>query len=223
MSWVSPQNDDDDDDDGFGRPRPFETSDGESLDGSFEQAHLTAGFEPPAAALSATEAPDPALAATAIAATAAVESPAAEGAASTESVSTSGGQAAVKPFILPAVVQCPVIAIIQGARGAVLGFGFGAITGVWQGYQFGARGVPLLQAATVTACRSAGSFGGFLGVFSGVRCGAAAARGRNDLLNVGIAGAAAGATGTLRSRNPSIIAGSAAVGGALMMFTESMH
>ena len=52
MSWVSPQNDDDDDDDGFGRPRPFETSDGESLDGSFEQAHLTAGFEPPAAALS---------------------------------------------------------------------------------------------------------------------------------------------------------------------------
>ena len=129
----------------------------------------------------------------------------------------------VADVLLPAVVQCPVIAIIQGVRGAVLGFGFGAITGIWQGAQFGARGLPLLQAATATACGSAGSFGGFLGVSSGVRCGAAAARGRSDLLNVGIAGAAAGAAGTLRSRNPCLVAGSAAVGGALMIFMESIQ
>ena len=86
--------------------------------------------------------------------------------------------------------------------------------GAWQAYQFGARGAPLAQATGLAASASARSFGGFLGVCAGASCMLAAARGKADIWNVIASGAAAGTFGTLKTRNPAFIAGSAAVGAA---------
>ena len=41
-------------------------------------------------------------------------------------------------IVLPASVQCPIVTIYSAPRGGLLGFGFGAISGAWQAYQFGA-------------------------------------------------------------------------------------
>ena len=41
-------------------------------------------------------------------------------------------------IVLPASVQCPIVTIYSALRGGLLGFGFGAISGAWQAYQFGA-------------------------------------------------------------------------------------
>ena len=92
--------------------------------------------------------------------------------------------------------------------------------GAWQAYQFGARGAPLAQATGLAASASARSFGGFLGVYAGANCTLTAARGKADIWNVIASGAAAGTFGTLKTRNPAFIAGSAAVGAALMGFME---
>ena len=78
--------------------------------------------------------------------------------------------------------------------------------GAWQAYQFGARGAPLAQATGLAASASARSFGGLLG--------------KADIWNVITSGAVAGTFGTLKTRNPAFIAGSAAVGAALMGFME---
>ena len=68
------------------------------------------------------------------------------------------------------------------------------------------------------------SFGGFLGVYSGVKCSLVVARGgTGDVLNAGVAGALAGRIGTLRTRNPAVIAGSAALSGGLMMVIEGIQ
>jgi len=87
-------------------------------------------------------------------------------------------------------------------------------------HQFGTRGAPLAQATGLAALASARSFGGFLGVYAGAKCALAAARGKADIWNVIASGAAAGTFGTLKTRNPAFIAGSAAVGAALMGFME---
>ena len=85
---------------------------------------------------------------------------------------------------------------------------------VAQAHQFGTRGAPLAQATGLAASASARSFGGFLGVYAGANCTLAAARGKADIWNVIASGAAAGTFGTLKTRNPAFIAGSAAVGAA---------
>jgi len=68
------------------------------------------------------------------------------------------------------------------------------------------------------------SFGGFLGAYSGIKCSLVVARGgKMDVLNAGVAGAIAGSIGTLRTRNPAMIAGSAAVTGCIMMVVEGVQ
>ena len=57
-------------------------------------------------------------------------------------------------------------------------------------------------------------------MYAGANCTLAAARGKADIWNVIASGAAAGTFGTLKTRNPAFIAGSAAVGAALMGFME---
>lgn len=68
------------------------------------------------------------------------------------------------------------------------------------------------------------SFGGFLGAYSGVKCSLAVARGgKQDLLNSGLAGALAGSIGSLRTRNPAMIGGAAALSGCLMMVIDGLQ
>ncbi len=67
------------------------------------------------------------------------------------------------------------------------------------------------------------SFGGYLGAFNGVKCSMVVARGgKKDLLNTATGGAVAGSLSTLRTRNPAVIAGSAALGAGLMVVLESL-
>jgi hypothetical protein len=52
---------------------------------------------------------------------------------------------------------------------------------------------------------------------------AVARGGKQDLLNSGVAGALAGSIGSLRTRNPAMIGGSAALSGCLMMVIDGLQ
>jgi hypothetical protein len=58
-------------------------------------------------------------------------------------------------------------------------------------------------------------------VYASAKCSLMVARGKQDMLNVGVAGALAGSIGALRTRNPHQIAMSAVLAAGLMMVVES--
>ncbi len=109
-------------------------------------------------------------------------------------------------------------------RGGQLGFGFGAVYGIWEGVQTGLWREPMLCGSMIMsrAVTQGVSFAGYLGVYNGVKCSMTVYRGKNDVINAGVGGACAGSLGALRTRNPAMIVGSAFVGGGIMMVVESL-
>lgn len=106
--------------------------------------------------------------------------------------------------------------MIGGVVGGVLGCIQGAVEGNQLGLTTRTGYIPFIIRSGV---RNAVTFGGFLGVYTGVKKYSRYTRDQNDLFNSFIAGAVAGALGAARSRSALAIGVNAiALGGIMTAF-----
>ena len=100
-----------------------------------------------------------------------------------------------------------------GVVGGVLGCVQGAFEGTQLGLTMRTGFVPHVLRAGVS---NAATFGGFLGVYTGLKKYMVYTRQRTDLVNSFVAGAVAGAIGSLRTRSPIAIGVNAVTFGGIM-------
>lgn len=121
-----------------------------------------------------------------------------------------------------AVAICPIVGAADMIRGAILGGIFGALGGVASGYGGGLRGPFLRQHVMIAARSSSLSFSLWLGTFTGVKCVCAVSRGKKDIGNSFIGGAAAGMVAAIRTRNPRMMLMTSAMSGVLASVIDSL-
>jgi hypothetical protein len=135
----------------------------------------------------------------------------------------------LKAILNSEVKTYPVCALAGGVnflKGAQLGAGMGLLFGAYEGANAGLWREPTRFLGFIggKSIGNALSFGSFLGVYSGMKCSCEVSRGgTKDVYNAGVAGAVAGSLSSLRTRNPMLIAPSAAFGGVLMMVIEGIQ
>lgn len=106
--------------------------------------------------------------------------------------------------------------------GAVVGGVLGAVNGAIEGRQIGLSMSTGYGGHIVrSSLANAGSFGGFLGAYTGIKCYMKHSRKKSDLFNSFTAGTVAGMIGSLRTRSPSTILMSGIGSGILMAGIDS--
>lgn len=120
------------------------------------------------------------------------------------------------------VLQYSIAVGLRNAiNGGVVGGVVGAVSGVMEGRRLNLPGPQYAGHVVGASLSNAGSFGGFLGAYTGIKCYMRHTRQKNDLINSFTAGTIAGMIGTLRSRSPAYILLSGASSGALMAAIDS--
>ena len=120
-------------------------------------------------------------------------------------------------------VLCGIIAVANVVQGGFVGTIFGLGHATLEGIQLGLHRQPGFSKHVMKSSALSGlSFGGWLGCYSGIKCGLKETRGKADWVNACGAGFLSGAVSALRTRSPQQIF-VAGVGSAfLMTFVESL-